>query len=126
MTQTTAQTADYQLVQQTINHYLTGMTTHDATLFTKAFHADATMKWIEKGYEEVNAVEALSEHVNSNKPVKTQTSITSISVAGDAASVQLELKYETFSFIDFMQLLKIDGQWKIVSKTYATLPADKS
>jgi len=76
------------------------------------------MKWIGEEYTEVNAVEALSGYVESNPTVKTKTSILAINVIGDAANVQLELEYETFSFIDFMHLLKINGKWKIVSKVY--------
>ena len=120
MTQVKAQNNDIQLIEKTINYYLDGMTTHNAKSFEKAFHPSATMKWIDKKYEEVNAVEALSAYVNANDPVKTKTSIMAVNIAGDAANAQLELEYDTFSYIDFMHLLKIDGTWKIVSKTYAT------
>ncbi len=122
MTQVQAQNSDVQLIEKTINYYLDGMTSHNEASFEKAFHSNATMKWIENGFEEVNAVEALSAYVNANDPVKTKTSIMAINIAGDAANVQLELEYDTFSYIDFMHLLKIDGTWKIVSKTYSTRP----
>jgi len=120
MTQVQAQNNDIQLIEKAINYYLDGMTTHNAKSFEKVFHPGATMKWIDKKYEEVNAIEALSEYVNSNDPVETKTYIMAINIAGDAASAQLELEYDTFSYIDFMHLLKIDGKWKIVSKTYST------
>ncbi|SEL48242.1 Putative lumazine-binding [Aquimarina amphilecti] len=120
MTQVQAQNNDLQLIEKTINYYLDGMTTHNASSFEKAFHPNATMKWVEKKYEDVNAIEALSEYVNANDPIKTKTSIMAINIAGDAANAQLELEYDTFSYIDFMHLLKIDGNWKIVSKTYST------
>ena len=120
MTQVQAQNNDLQLIEKTINYYLDGMITHNATSFEKAFHPNATMKWVDKKYEDVNAIEALSSYVKANDPVKTKTSIMSINIAGDAANAQLELEYDTFSYIDFMHLLKIDGEWKIVSKTYST------
>jgi len=120
MTSVQAQNNDLQLIEKTINYYFDGMTTHNAESFEKAFHPNATMKWIDKKYEEVNAVEALSAYVNTNDPVTTKTSILTISIAGDVANAQLELEYDTFSYIDFMHLLKIDGTWKIVSKTYST------
>ncbi len=120
MTQIQAQNGDLQLIENTINYYFDGMTTHNAESFEKAFHPNATMKWIDKKYEEVNAVEALSSYVKANDPVKTKTSILAINISGDAANTQLELEYDTFSYIDFMHLLKIDGTWKIVSKTYST------
>lgn len=120
MTQVQSQNNDLQLIEKTINYYLDGMTTHNATSFEKAFHPNATMKWVDKKYEDVNAIEALSAYVKANDPVKVKTTITAIHIAGDAANVQLELEYDTFSYIDFMHLLKIDGKWKIVSKTYST------
>jgi len=89
----------------------------------KAFHPTASMKWNEKGkYMEVNAVQALSDYLNSNDPVKTKARIVAINVVGDTANAQLELEYETFYFADFMHLMKINGEWKIVSKTYTTIP----
>ncbi len=120
MTQVQAQNNDLQLIEGTINYYFDGMTTHNAKSFERAFHPNATMKWIDQEYEEVNAIEALSAYVTANDPAKTKTSIMTINIAGDSANAQLELEYDTFSYIDFMHLLKIDGKWKIVSKTYST------
>jgi len=118
MNQVQAQTTDIQLIEKTVNHYFEGMVKHNSESFSKAFHKTATMKWMGENYSEVNAIEALSEYVNSNPTVETKTRILAINVVGDAANVQLELEYETFYFIDFMHLLKINGDWKIVSKTY--------
>jgi len=73
---------------------------------------------------EVNAVQALSEYLNLNEPIKTKTKIVAVNLVGDAANAQLELEYETFYFIDFMHLMNINGEWKIVSKTYTTVPKD--
>lgn len=125
MIQTQAQTTNLQLIEKTINHYLDGMINHNAESFEKAFHPTAIMRWNDDAkYTEVNAVQALSEYVNANATVKTKTSIVAINIVGDAANVQLELEYETFYFVDFMQLMKIEEEWKIVSKTYTTVKKD--
>lgn len=121
---TQAQTTATQLIETTINYYFDGLVNHKPESLEKAFTKTATMKSADGEFSEVNAIEALSAYVNANEPVKTKTSITSISVVGNAASVQLELEYETFSYVDFMHLLKIDGEWKIVSKTYVTKKKD--
>ena len=118
MTQVKIQTTDLQLIEETINHYFDGMVNHTPESFAKAFHPTGTMKWIGKEYSEANAIEALSGYVSSSPTVKTNTSIIAINVVGDAANAQLELEYETFFFIDFMHLLKVNGVWKIVSKIY--------
>ncbi|MFK8101155.1 MAG: nuclear transport factor 2 family protein, partial [Saprospiraceae bacterium] len=111
MIQTQAQTANLQLIENTINHYFDGTINHNARSIEKAFHPTASMKWNDKEYMEVNAVQALSEYVNANDPVKTKTNIVAINIVGDAANVQLELEYETFYFVDFMHLMKIKGEW---------------
>jgi len=123
MIQTQAQTTDLQVIEETINHYFDGLVNHKPESLAKAFQPTASMKWIEKGkYMEVNALDALTDYVKSNDPVKTKTNIVAINIVGDAANAQLELEYETFYFVDFMHLLKVDGGWKIVSKTYTTVP----
>lgn len=121
MTQVKAQTTDLQLIEETINQYFDGMINHNAASFEKAFHPTAIMKWNGEEYTEVNAVKALSDYVNANPTVKTKTRIVSLNIVGDAANAHLELEYETFTFVDFMHLMKIKGEWKIVSKTYTQI-----
>ena len=44
--------------------------------------------------------------------------IVSIDVSGDAALAKVELDYPKVFFVDYLSLLKIDGEWKIAQKTY--------
>lgn len=44
--------------------------------------------------------------------------IVSIDVAGDAALAKVELDYPKVFFVDYLSLLKVDGEWKIAQKTY--------
>ena len=123
MTQTIAQDTNLSSIENTINLYFDGMINHNSSSIKKAFTPTASMKWIEKGeYTEVNAVSALSEYIDSNKPSKSIARITSINKQGDAANVGLEIEFETFTFVDYMHLLKINNEWLIVSKTYTTIP----
>ena len=46
------------------------------------------------------------------------TRVVSIQLTGNAAHAELEIEYPTFTFIDHMNLLKINGEWKIVSKIF--------
>jgi hypothetical protein len=116
-----AQQTDVQRIETTLNYYLTGLVNNDAETLTKAFHPTATMKWIGEEYTEVNAIAGLTEGMDGtpNKE-KIKTRVVSISIAGDAASAQLEIQFPTFTYIDFMHVLKIEGEWKIVSKIFHT------
>ena len=114
-----AQESDYQLVAQTVNYYLEGGTNNDFNTLKKAFHETATMKYITKeGYKEVNALEFFSGMDASKPKSNRKTRIADITISGHAANARLEIEYADFSFIDFMNLLKIDGEWKIVNKIF--------
>ena len=118
-TKSIAQESDYQLVAQTVNYYLEGGTNNDYATLKKAFHETATMKFIGKeGYREVNALEFFSKMDASKPKQNRKTRIANITISGHAANARLEIEYPTFTFIDYMNLLKIDGEWKIVNKIF--------
>ncbi len=41
-----------------------------------------------------------------------------VDVAGDMALVKVELDYPKVKFTDYLSMLKIDGKWTVVNKTY--------
>ena len=109
----------YPAIAQTVNYYLEGGTQNDFDTLKKAFHATATMKYMRNGeYNEVNALEFFERGMKPGPPQNRKTRIVSIDVAGDAAFAKLEIEYPTFTFVDYMHLLEIDGEWKIVSKIF--------
>ena len=113
-----AQATDLQLIEQTVNHYLEGGTEGDWERFQKAFHPEATMTFVRDAYTSVNALEFFEEGVKTRGKQERQTRVVAISVTGNAASAQLEIIYPKHMFTDYMSLLKIDGEWKIVSKIF--------
>ena len=114
-----AQKSDYEMVAETVNYYLDGGTNNDFETLKKAFHENATMKYITKeGYKEVNALEFFSGMDASKPKQNRKTRIANITISGHAANARLEIEYPDFTFIDFMNLLKIDGEWKIVNKIF--------
>ncbi|WP_024769377.1 nuclear transport factor 2 family protein [Aquimarina macrocephali] len=118
-TLTFAQESDKALVEKTVTYYLDGGTNNDFETLKKAFHTNATMKFISKGvYKEVNALEFFKKVMKPGPKQNRKTNIASIDVTGNAAQARLEIEYETFTFIDYMNLLKVDGEWKVVSKIF--------
>lgn len=118
-----AQKSDYQLVEKTVSYYLDGGTNNDFETLKKAFHENATMKYISKGeYKEVNALDFFKKIIKPGPKSNRITRISNINVSGNVANAKLEIEYPTFMFIDYMNLLKIDDTWKVVSKIYYRKP----
>jgi len=114
-----AQESDKDLVEKTVSYYLDGGTNNDFETLKKAFHKTATMKFITgDGYKEVNALEFFKKGIKSGPKQNRKTSIESVDISGTAASAKLKIEYDTFAFIDYMNLLKIDDEWKVVSKIF--------
>jgi hypothetical protein len=114
-----AQKSDYAQVEKTVSYYLDGGTNNDFETIKKAFHETATMKYIRNGeYREVNALEFFKKAVKHGPKQNRKTRISYINVSGNVASAKLQIDYETFSFIDYMNLIKINGEWKVVNKIF--------
>ena len=114
-----AQNSDYKQIEKTVFYYLDGGTNNDFETLKKVFHENATMKFISNdGYKEVNALEFFKKGITAGPKQNRETSITSIDVMGNAAMAKLKIEYASFNFIDYMHLLKIDGEWKIVNKIF--------
>ncbi len=111
---------DYSGIVTTLNYYLDGGTNNDFETLKLAFHEDASMQFINGDGEHVsvNALEFFGSRMQPGPKSDRLTRITSIEYNGNAASARIEIDYETFRFIDYMNLLKIDGEWKIVSKIF--------
>lgn len=113
-----AQNSDYQLIEKTLNYYLDGGTNNDFETLKKAFHTTAIMRSSFEEYKEVNAIDFFEKAMKPGPKAKRKTSIAFINVNGNAACARLEIEYPKNKFVDFMNLLKINGEWKIVSKIF--------
>ena len=113
---------DFQQVVETLNYYLDGGTNNDFETLKKAFHETATMKFIGESYTEVNAIEFFQKGMKPGPKQNRETEIVDVQMHGNAASARLEITYPTFTFYDFMNLLKIEGEWKIVNKIFYRKP----
>ena len=116
-TQIIAQDSEEAAVRQTLNYYMEGGTLGQFDILKKAFHETATMKYLREGYQEVNALEFFGSRMSGKKSDR-QCRITYLDISGPAAHARVELEYADFMFIDYMNLLKIDGEWKIVNKIF--------
>lgn len=105
--------------------YLKGHATGDGEYFRKAFHADAKIQGIREGKLVSRTREEFAAGA-AGKPADDEAlrkrRIVSVDVVGDAAYAKIDLDYPTVHFVDYMTLLKVDGEWKIMSKVYQAQP----
>ena len=119
--------AELQAITDTINLYVDGLHTGNIETLKKAFHPKAMMYGVSAKAVTIVEIDGLYGFVSANEPPsKTgephQCFITSIQYDGNAASVEMieESAYGS-DYTNYFQLLKIDGTWVIVSKTYNTV-----
>lgn len=123
-----AQDKDEAGVRKAIEYYLQGHATGNGENHRKAFHPEAKLFWIREG----KFSQRTSEEYIAGSPGKPaadererKRSIEMIDITGNAAVAKVVLDYPQMRFTDYMSLLKIDGEWKIVNKTFVAEPKPK-
>ena len=123
-----AQDKDEAGVRKAIEYYLQGHATGNGENHRKAFHPEAKLFWIREG----KFAQRTSEEYIAGSPGKPaadeaqrKRSIDMIDITGNAAVAKVVLDYPQARFTDYMSLLKIDGEWKIVNKTFVVEPKPK-
>ena len=110
-------------VRAALQHYLLGHATGDGSHYERVFHPEAKLFWIRDG---ALATRTSAEYIAGagGQPAEDEAErrreITMVDVTGDAAVAKVVLDYPGRVFTDYMSLLKIDGEWKIVNKTFTS------
>jgi hypothetical protein len=113
-------------VRVALNAYLDGHKTGQADSFRRAFHPEARMLFVRDGQfvkTEIADYIARAPGKPADDEDKRRRRIDSIDIVGDAAVAKITLDYPEVTFTDYMTLLKINGEWRIVSKVFS---ADRS
>lgn len=120
-----AQHADAEAVRIPLDNYLKGHATGDGEFFKKAFHTEGNMIFVRDGKY---TTRSFTEYIAgaSGKPAADESKrkrwIESVHVVGNAAMAIIILDYPTVKFTDYMSLLKINGEWKIINKSFFAEP----
>ena len=104
--------------------YIDGARTGKGAAMKPAFHNDATIFGYVGPELFGGPIQGLYDWNDQNGPATDiQSRFTSIDVVGTAANVRLDTDNWTgHRFTDFFNLVKIDGQWKVVSKVFYLHP----
>lgn len=116
-----AEGAEEAAVRAAVGHYLRAHATGLGEHHRKVFHPEAKLFAVREGkFWQLTSEEYISR--SPGKPADDEAqrrrSIESVDVAGNAAVAKVVLDYPNVKFTDYMSLLKIDGEWRIVNKTF--------
>lgn len=125
---TRAQNAEEAAVRQALDYYVQGHATGQGEYFRKAFHTDAKLFAVRDGkYWQLTSEEYIARAPGkpADDEAQRKRSIEAIDISGNAAVAKVVLDYPQVKFTDYMSLLKMDGQWRIVNKTFYAEPKAK-
>lgn len=120
-----AQTNETEAAKIPLNDYLQAQATGNGDLIRKAFFKEARIMAFRDGKLTNLSVEEFAGRFNgkaADDEEKRTRKIESVDVSGNAAIAKIVLDYPTVKFTDYMSLLKIDGEWKIVNKSFYAEP----
>jgi hypothetical protein len=123
-----AQNAEQAAARVPLENYLKGHATGDGEYFKKAFHPEAKLFFIRDGkFSTRTSAEYIAGA--SGKPPADEAQrkrwIESVEITGNAGIAKIVLDYPQTKFVDYMSLLKVDGEWKIINKTFHSEPKAK-
>lgn len=114
-----AQAKEYEAVAKTVNYYLEGGTNNDLATLLKAFHEEAEVKFINDQNElESKTVKDFFGGMKPGPKSNRKTRVANINISGNAATAHLVIEMPDLEFNDYMTLLKINGEWKIITKIF--------
>lgn len=119
MSETTT-AAERQAIEQVIQQYINGGISGRADEMRAAFHEGATIFGY-LGPDFIGGpIQGLFDWVDGNPPASgLQCSIAAIDIGGTIAVARLELDdWGGHRFTDMFTLLKVEGEWKIISKVF--------
>jgi hypothetical protein len=114
---------DLELIQQTVQYYFDGLYHSDIEKLNKAFHPKAQVIGYFQGTLMIESLEQFLEFVKAT-PAPSMNGedydmrIVSVDMTGNEAVAKVEDLYSGFRFTDYLSLLRIDGTWFIIHKTF--------
>lgn len=117
---TVAQQNDEAAVRACLEEYMSG----DGNRMEKAFHPSATMKYIDtktNEFKDVPIAEFIARIKANTTKQERKIEIVSTNIEGNAANGKIKIETGNAILYDYMNMLKIDGEWKIVSKIFSRI-----
>lgn len=107
-----------------VQQYIQANATQTAAPLEQAFHPTASMYWIgPDGDVMVRTMAEWRKLMGDGKPkARFEQSIVALDRSGDAAVATVEGSRDGKPLTDYLLLMKLEGDWKIVGKVFASAP----
>ena len=112
--------AEYESIAATLQHYIQGAIAGKGELMKPAFHPEATIFGYIGSELFAGPIQKLFDWNDQNGPARDLAArIVEIRIVGSIAQARLELDNWTgHRFTDFFNLLKVEGEWKVMNKVF--------
>lgn len=122
MTTAPAESSDFDRITAVVQKYFDGLHNGDVLKLQSIFHHDAWLKTpgIRRSREQWLA-DVGNRPIPAQQGRQFEFKLLSIDVVKDQAMVKIKCPLFDFNYIDFLGLLKEEGQWLIVSKMYTDI-----
>ncbi len=114
-------------VEATINAYFEGMIERDLQKLQAAFHPDARLMGYRGKELTITSFSDWAAGTASGQPRDPElydNGLLEVEIKGYTALAKTELYWPGIYYYDFLTLIKIEDQWKIVHKTWYEEPLD--
>lgn len=112
---------DEAAVRAVVEQYFHGIIAYDEEALRKAFHPDAAVIGLNKeGETESVPFDDWVVYTRGPAPDATgrNNTIVSVDITGTAAVVKTDLNWPRVRYIDYLSLMKSNGEWRIVNKIF--------
>ena len=120
-----AQVSEREAARIPLDNYIKGHATGDGEYMRKAFHTEGNLIFIRDGKVTTRSfadyIAGFTGKAAADEAGKKR-SIEGVDVFGNAGAGKIVLDYPTVRIVDYMSLLKINGEWKIVNKIFYAEP----
>jgi hypothetical protein len=101
-----------------LENYMSG----DADRVEKAFHPSASMKYIDiqtGEFKDVPIADYIARVRANTTKSERKIEVVALNVEGNAANGKIKIETDKVIMYDYMNMLKVNGEWKIVSKIFS-------
>lgn len=123
--QTASAPSDQAAVRAVVERYLHGLKFNDVPSLQAAFWPEAKLLFIKRDGTIGQLTQAEWQKgfvASAGKEEEGTLAITSVDITDNAASVKVTETYPKSIYVDYLNLLRVQGEWRIVNKIYTSRP----